>query len=74
MPVPAEIFEHWRLRVGIPDFDEDSRVVARQLQAYGRLVVVPAVALTALVTSSETSSSVFAAKPFNPHSHTSCLA
>jgi hypothetical protein len=37
----AEIFEHWRLRVGIPDFDEDSRVVARQLQAYGRLVVVP---------------------------------
>jgi hypothetical protein len=37
----AEIFEHWRLRVGIPDFDEDSRVVARQLEAYGRLVVVP---------------------------------
>ena len=36
----AEIFGCWGSRVGVPDFDEDSRVVARQPQAQGRLVVV----------------------------------
>jgi hypothetical protein len=35
----AEIIGCWRLRVGIPDFDEDSRVVAGQPQAEGRLVL-----------------------------------
>ena len=37
--IVVETFGCWRLRVGIPDFDEDSRVVAGQLQAEGRLVL-----------------------------------
>ena len=51
-----------------------SRITSIGCFCCSRGTLRPAVALTALVTSSETSSSVFAAKPFNPHSHTSCLA
>jgi hypothetical protein len=33
----TEFFRRWWLRVGIPDFDQDTRAVARQPQENGRL-------------------------------------